>query len=186
MGLKKFTTSLLVGGLFVVNGCGGGGGSSLPSKPSASEIQKLNDSNSENAAAGSVGSIISSSKLSDNSIPGADLKIHSKLSKMAKLSAEKAYKTENMDICDSGTAKFDKKSDTSGTVIYNNCQIGDGVYNGKIKVDITLDGEEIQEVTAEYDNFTAKNESLNAYIEIKHAKIYMNRNHKREYIPSSQ
>ena len=174
MNIKKVATSLLVGSLFVINGCGGGS-VSLPDKPTASEMQKLNDSNADKTIKGSLESFKSSSSFNDNAIPGASLKIKNRLSKVARLSTYKSLReTDISSKCDSGSAKANEISTTEATVTYNKCSINGTVYNGKISYKVSLDGNnQLKELTATIDNFNAHNSTGN--YDIKHAILYANR-----------
>jgi len=172
MTIKKLAISLLVGGLFVINGCGGGGGS-LADKPTASDMQKLDDSNADKSAMGSLKSLNSSSSLNNNGVPGASLRVKNRLTKLTRLSTNKALRDAS-NICDSGSAKTKNSSDTEGTLTYNQCSIDGTVYNGTISVKVTLDSYgQAKDLTATFDNFTSHN-STGDY-NIQHAELYSSR-----------
>lgn len=176
MSIKKLAISLLVGGLFVISGCGGGGNGSLPDKPNASQMQKLNDSNADKSVKGSLESLKSSSSVSNDNIPGASLRIKNKLSKVARLSVDKTLRTQE-ESCDSGTAKLNTSSNTEGTLTYNQCSLNGTVYNGTVAIKVVLDSYgDAKELTATFNNLTMHNASADYNIE--HAKLYINRDTK--------
>ena len=175
MSIKKIAISFLIGGLFAINGCGGGGsGSSLPDKPAASEMQKINDSNADKSIKGSLESFKSTSSLNDNAMPGANLRLKNKLAKVARLSVYKSLREVDLSSkCDSGSIKANEISDTEATVTYNKCSINGTLYNGKVSYKIALDeNNQLKELKATFDNFNAHN-SIGNY-DIKYAILYAN------------
>ena len=176
MSIKKLAISLLVGGLFVINGCGGGDGSTLPSKPLDSQMQKLSDSNADKSVKGVATALNGNYGMGNNAVPGAGLRVKSKLTKVARVSVDKSFRTEDASsICDSGSAKLNESSNTKGSITYNKCSIDGTVYNGKVDIEVWLNGGEIEYATVIYNNFSAKNSLEKLAVEIEYAKIYTNK-----------
>ncbi len=160
------TTAVLVG-------CGGGGGApsgsdtpdnppstQLPEKPQSSKMAKLNSGNKNTAALSAYRAIIAPPDLNmENQLLQKRVK---RLKKMAKL-IDKSYKKydRSSQMCSSGKAYVYTKTETSGTVVFKNCQMDEYLVNGTVYVD-----EEDTQTFQEYKNFTVTSEDEEA--EIKH------------------
>ncbi len=134
MRVKTFLVSISAA-VFVIGCGGGGGGVSLPSKPNESQMLRLDDSNAKKSSEATIITIVGSNDVSQNPIPGSNMRLKNKLVKLKKIIPQKLNRSITKE-CVTGSIQIVEKNENSGSIIYHNCKLNDVVYNGTIKVSL--------------------------------------------------